>query len=346
MITLITGVPGTGKTCYMMKFLLDARREGRPIFVHGIPELKIEHTPIFCRALSCKVCQDTMPEDSDILYAEDWDKWADTGAFICMDEVQNIYRPRKAGANAPSSVMAFETHRHSGIDFFLLSQSPMLFDSNIRRLIGRHIHLKGNWAGKQQFEWSECQENLKSTGGAVKSSYSLDKKNFALYKSAEIHTKQSRKIPPAAYLLVALLVGGVFLGFRVKNSFADRTMELAPDTTVQVVAGAIASDGSVALVPVPAIYNFEPLIINHPESAPAFAHLVEVVSYPRVAACIYTVKSGRCNCYSQQGTTLDVEYSYCRNYVRERPFDPYKSDLDSAISPKRQNRPLIVSDLK
>lgn len=345
MINLLTGVPGAGKTCYMMQFLLDARREGRPLFVHGIPELKIPHTPIFCKALSCKVCHDIMPPESsdvDVLYAEDWDKWAPDGAVICMDEVQNIYRPRKQSQEAPTSVMAFETHRHSGLDFWLLSQSPMLFDSNIRRLVSRHIHLKGNWAGRNQFEWGECQENLKSTSGAVKSSYKLDKRNFALYKSAELHTKQSRKIPPAVFALVVLLVGGVFLGFRVKDTFAYRSTALAPDAPVRELGAMSVADTIIPEI-LPQDYDYVPVVVNHPESAPAFAKLVEVVSYPKTSACVYVVSSGACRCYSQQGTSLDVEYTYCRNFVRDRPFDPYKPDLNSAIAPKRQSRPSVTS---
>lgn len=96
----------------------------------------------------------------------------------------------------------------------------------------------------------------------------------------------------------------------------------------------------------PSIFDYEPVVINHPESAPAFADLVQVVSYPRIAACVQLIASGDCKCYSQQGTRIEVEYSYCRNYVRERPFDPYKPDFNSAISPKRQNRPSIISGLE
>lgn len=345
MITLITGVPGTGKTCYMIDFLLQAEKENRPIFVHGIPDLKIPHTPVYCSALSCTVCGQTKPESGEILLAEEWDHWAPDGAFLCFDEVQNVYRPRKQGTPAPSSVMAFETHRHSGIDFFLLSQSPMLFDSNVRRLIGRHIHLKSNWSGRNQYEWSECQESVKSTSGAVKSSYTLNKKNFGKYKSAELHTKQKRKIPAAVFALVALLLVGGFLGTRIYGSFTNKDLLEESGAVASGLPPAAASQSTATRADIgPSIFDYEPVVINHPESAPAFADLVQVVSYPRIAACVQLIASGDCKCYSQQGTRIDVEYSYCRNFVRERPFDPYKPDLDSAISPKRQQRPSIVSD--
>lgn len=345
MITLITGVPGTGKTCYMITFLLQAQKDERPIFVHGIPELKIPHTPVYCKAASCSVCTGNRPDDgTEILLAEEWDHWAPEGAVMCFDEVQNVYRPRKQGVAAPSSVMAFETHRHLGIDFYLLSQSPMLFDSNVRRLIGRHIHLRTNWAGRQQFEWAECQESVKSVSGAIKSNYLLEKKNFALYKSAELHTKQKKKLPPALYVLAVMLCVMGFLGYKISVSMNDK---FSPDNATAVNAPAVAP---VALVGgdlqeiVPDSYDYKPLVVNHPESAPAFSELVKVVSYPRTSACVHTVSNGDCRCYTQQGTRIEVEYSYCRNYVRERPFDPYKADLEAATSPRTQKRPVVASD--
>ena len=71
MITLITGVPGSGKTCYVIDFIQQALKESRPVFVHGIPELKLDHTPVYCRALSCKVCEETRPAAGEILLAEE-----------------------------------------------------------------------------------------------------------------------------------------------------------------------------------------------------------------------------------------------------------------------------------
>jgi len=134
MITLITGVPGSGKTTYAMSFLIDASSQGRPVFVHGIPGLTLKHEQVFCSANSCEVCQSTKRSPGDLI-AEEWHIWAPDFSYIVFDECQNIYRPRNVGSEPPGSVKAFETHRHRGIDFLLLSQSPMLFDSNIRRLV-------------------------------------------------------------------------------------------------------------------------------------------------------------------------------------------------------------------
>lgn len=56
MINLITGVPGSGKSAYALTLMLKEIEQGRPLFVHGIPNLKIPHTMVVCGSLTCEVC--------------------------------------------------------------------------------------------------------------------------------------------------------------------------------------------------------------------------------------------------------------------------------------------------
>ena len=254
MINLITGVPGSGKSVYAMTFMLEAVKEGRPIYVHGIPNLKINHTLVVCGSPSCEVCPQAPPEpvepehakfDSEIDYnsalfdyrveetkylakkaefdkylkADEWHIWSPNGAFIFYDEVQNVYRPRSSSGKVPPSVAAFETHRHKGLDFYLVTQSPLLFDGNIRRLVGKHIHLRPTWAGRYQYEYPECNDNPKNTSSGIKSGYKLNKKVFSLYKSASLHTKQTKKIPFAVYLILGILVLFAFIGYRISSRY-------------------------------------------------------------------------------------------------------------------------------
>ncbi len=263
MINLITGVPGSGKTVYSMVFMLEAYNEGRPIYVHGIPDLKIEHTQVICSSPSCGVCspRPIMPLEPDlpdnelisdpvtkainknkrknyerdyleyeqklhkynsILKAEDWHEWAPDGAFIFYDEVQNVYRPRSSSKEVPKSVAAFETHRHKGLDFFIISQSPLLFDSNIRRLVNKHIHLRPTWAGRYQYEFPECNDQPKNTSSGIKSKYRLEKKVFSLFKSASLHTKQTKKIPMSFYIIFVALFLLIVLVYRLNTRFSTR----------------------------------------------------------------------------------------------------------------------------
>lgn len=274
MINLITGVPGSGKTVYSLVFMLEAYKEGRPIFVHGIPDLQIEHTQVICSSPSCSVCpvspieptQDSYPENESIadrvlksinrnkyknflikskqyireklkydsiLRAEDWHEWAPDGAFIFYDEVQNVYRPRSSSKTVPASVAAFETHRHKGLDFYLVSQSPLLFDGNIRRLVNKHIHLRPTWAGRYQYEFPECNDSPKSAKGGIKSKYSLNKKVFSLFTSASLHTKQTKKIPAAFYIIFIALFLFLFMLYRITNRYDEKINPVNESITIE-----------------------------------------------------------------------------------------------------------------
>jgi len=258
MINLITGVPGSGKSAYALTVMLKEIEQGRPLFVHGIPNLKIPHTLVVCDSPTCEVCPQSpveplvleeLPHDSpdflikqyqidernyqknlavyhlakarhdSLLRADEWHIWAPDGALLFYDEVQNVYRPVSSSAKILPSIAAFETHRHKGLDFYLVTQSPLLMNANARRLTGKHIHLRPTWAGRFQYEFPECNDNTKNTSSGVKSSYKLNSKVFSLYKSASLHTKQSKKVPSVVYVLVAVFFVFVLLAYKLSDRF-------------------------------------------------------------------------------------------------------------------------------
>lgn len=205
MIVLITGLPGSGKTAYAVDMLAhDPQFAGRPKFVMGVPGLKIEHEA--CPPVEQWVEFRVSPEDDSLqlpyfTFPEN--------AVVFIDEAQRVYRPRPAGAAVPPHVAAFETHRHTGVDFILITQQAGLLDSNIRRLIGRHVHIRPTPMGRYKYEWMELgdPESQSSRQLAASSRYKLPKRAFDLYKSAETHTKLRTPIPWYYWLFaVALLL--------------------------------------------------------------------------------------------------------------------------------------------
>jgi len=248
MIELITGVPGSGKTCYSMSRMLKAVEQGRPLYVHGIRGLKIPHISVHCDHPLCVYCKEERPQ-GDVFLAEKWDEWAPVGAYIVLDEVQRVYRVRPNGSTPPNSVQEFEMHRHRGLDFLLMTQHPNLIDVNVRRQVGKHIHLVANWAGRKQFEYPEYSESPgkpSRSSECVKSSYSLNRKHFDLYRSAELHTKPSRKVPGAVYFFAVALCAFLYLlwnGYqRAQTRFADEavTVESGEGEGMPAPAGAPA----------------------------------------------------------------------------------------------------------
>jgi len=336
MINLFTGTPGSGKTAFAVSSMLELVKEGRPLFVHGIPELNIPHEVIVCYSPSCSVCS-SVPNRDEQLKAENWHEWAPDGAIIFIDEVQNVYRPRSSASKVPDSIMAFETHRHKGLDFYLISQSPRLFDSNIRRLVNRHVHLKSTFANKIQYEWSECQDNTQSVTAAVKSNYKIDKKVFDLYKSSSLHTKVKRKIPLAVYILPVLLIAVVLLGLRIYGSIESKTISSKKSSLKEKigVAGEAQADTAAQIFDL-----YQPLDPNRPESAPIYAHLLKVKDFPRITACVFNNDSGQCKCYTQQGTEYKTSLSICYSNAMAKAFNPYLKPLPDKVKPANSDLPV------
>jgi zona occludens toxin len=338
MINLFTGAGGTGKTCYTISEMLRITGEGRPLFVHGVPDLKIPHETVICTSPNCMVCPQDRKEREGVLLAEEWHQWAPDGAVLLFDEVQNVYRARSSSLKPLDSIMAFETHRHRGLDFYLISQAPMLFDPNLRRLVNKHIHLTGSWARRIQYEWPECSSSLSLTS-AIKSSYNLDKKVFGLYKSAVLHTTVKRKIPSAVYatgvLLVALLFGANTVYSNLQARTAPITAYLSDDEEINSPSPVLTSTASVESLPNDFYaLSREPIIKNRPESAPIYSTVIEVTDFPVLLAVIIKEETGECKAFTQQGTLYKTSQRNCHLFYKGRIFNPYKTHLEE----KRDNK--------
>lgn len=235
MITLITGAPGAGKTQLLVALLLELAK-GRKIYCDGIPELQIDHEPL------------DKPDD--------WPAVVPDGCAVVVDECQRIWRPRGSGSRVPLSIEALETHRHRGLDFFLITQHPNLVDANIRRLVGRHLHLRDTgFFGRWLYEWPECANPETFKSCTNKKKFSLNKKVFGLYKSASLHVKPVRGIPRVAFVLGIALVVLAGLGYFVYRNISGKLAAnpLAAAAAASRAAsgpGAVAGPSVVPVVPV------------------------------------------------------------------------------------------------
>lgn len=240
-IELLTGAIGSGKTCRAMDYLKEVAKDNRPIFVHGIRGLTLEHEAMYCDSLSCKSCKENKPTSGDFLMVDQWHIWAPDGAFLLIDECQHIWRPRASGAKVPDSITAFEMSRHRGIDFLLLSQHPQLFDINIRKLITRHEHIDGNWKGGYIHEWASCNSDPATLSAPTKRNYKPDPKNWDLYISSDKHTKKAPlKKPFLFYVMPVAALVVVFFGYRLIDRFSGG---VESESLPVVEADAVAESG-------------------------------------------------------------------------------------------------------
>lgn len=328
MITLITGAPGTGKTAYLVSLLLSNEYKDRPLYVYGIPELRVPHSEF----------PSVENESRDNTPVHHWHETIPNGALVVVDECQKHFRPRGPSAKVPDCIAEFETHRHRGLDFILVTQGTHLIDSNLRALIARHIHLKKTILGRYSYEWAECKNEREDSNltKAVRKRYKLPSRSFSQYKSAELHTNVKISKPWQFYALFLFVALAIFLAFRVYVSFNQK---FKPDDLPKVEQGrARPPSGTKADAPVPVadasspVSDFTPRDPARPETAPAYDEIRTVKVMPWPDACI--ASSRRCECFTSQGTRLSMPVSACHDIVENGRFNPYRDDQSQPRMPQ------------
>jgi zona occludens toxin len=309
MITLITGAPGTGKSNACVSLLEEIGKD-RPLYVFGIPELKIPHIEL----ADPTTWPDTVPD----------------GSAIILDEVQNVWRPRGSGQKVPEHVAKLETHRHHGLDFYIITQGPNLLDSNVRALVGRHVHLRDlGILGRWWYEWPECADNCRTAwkNAPIKKRYRLDKAAQAKYKSASIHVKPVRSVPWMLAVMVLALVVVAVMTWKAYGMISAKVAPAKPPPA-QAIPGAPTTTSQppmTAGAPVPKFIDdrvdFIPRVSYRPDSAPAYDQLRQVKVVPRIAGAIFMGKKWKC--LTQQGTDAGLSETECRAWAENPSFDPF-----------------------
>ena len=321
MIYLITGNPGAGKSLYAIsvlvqtlmseKVVIDGAAFERRLVVDGVPNLLLNHELLAPgQAREGVLC----PADGDGLW--NWPEWCKPGDIIFIDEVQRWWRPRGNGTKVPLEVQALETHRHKGVDFVIVTQNPMLLDQNVRRLVGRHQHVR-RLAGMKRaviYDWDTCSGTLNFKSAVAKSYFGYPKSAYALYKSSELHTKQRQKIP--------LWVGVPLLGLVLGAVMAPRAFAVlsgaASGRGITQHASAAPSPFSVASAPVPGV-------------VPASGVVVSQSKPEEYSGCI--VVRERCACYDVKGNKVDKDPALCRDGAAVHSDAP-ATFSNSPISPQ------------
>lgn len=327
MFKLVTGKPGDGKTSNeLWDFLHLKEYKGRDKFC----------TPI----KGFDAAKHGVTEIPDI---KDWRDLPD-GSVIFIDEVQD-YLGLRSGKEVPEWIREFARHRHSGKDFIATTQDPMFLDPFVRKLCKPHVHYIRPWNMKgARYTWDSVQ-NDPTTKTAKKAGQrdlvSPNPEVFNLYTSTVLDTHKPR--PP--WKLIALGVGallmmvaGVSTAVYLLSSLNDNPP--AAVSTLQDAGQAVSSGTSGSYAPVePAgapkgwtLDNLTPTIPGLPHTAPIYDGLTSPSDFPRVSACMHSVRTG-CKCYSQQATPLDIPESACLSHVSEGSFDHWLSSRQKADQP-------------
>lgn len=293
MITLITGLPGSCKTLYTIDKLMQAILK-TTIKTTNDDGVEVESA----RTIYTNINGLLLPHEKiDLKQLDDWHKWCKPGDVIIADEVQKQWPLCATGSKVPPCIEGLETHRHMGVDFILMTQHPMMVHANICRLAGRHLHMRrlGNMGFSTVYEWDGVSRTLLYKNCMAKFPYRFNKKVFELYKSAELHTKQARKLPSLIFGLGLALAGAAIGGPMVYDRLQAR---LNPVPVVQVASP--QKNATVTLAD-PSMVTPEPLQLQTNDKPPPAV---------MVSGCIAT--KARCSCFDLSGQIVPTIEAVCR----------------------------------
>lgn len=319
MLFMITGLPGAGKSLYTIhRVTTDPQLKGREVFYFGIPELQLPWIKL-----------------------DDAKKWFEVpeGSVVVIDEAQKIFPLRSAGSHVPQHVAEFETHRHRGIDVVLVTQDASLVDAHVRKLTERHFVLKRpfglDYAKVLEFHGIGDANNAAEVKQALETRFTHPKELYGKYKSATIHAVKKR-LPLKALLLPVGFLAILLIGYMVYNRMfgpnstsakaaIEKKKEEKKDKGSDPQNRGASSGAKAGTLPksLPAyIEEFTPRTPDLPASAPIYDPLVaQVKDFPQVAGCVSN--KGKCWCYTQQGTRLNLRPDICYAHLDSPQFNPY-----------------------
>lgn len=340
MITLLTGAPGSGKTLYCIDKII------QPVVgttVEGSGDDGELQT--FDRTVYTNINGLLLPHEAvDGEWLQHLHENKKPGAFVVFDEVQRVWPNRPTGSKKPAAVEYLETHRHDGIDIVILTQNPQLLDPAVRALVGRHLHMRrlGGTKAAMVYEWDACSNALNYKSAFRKSFYRYSRKVFELYKSAKIHTKQTRKMPGAVWILGAALAAGALFGPGVVEKMQRQASGQAlADSYKALDAGMVAASGAPAgrkgaqsgaayhapepLTAAEYLEAHRPRMKGLPHTAERYDAVTQPTRAPIPAACLESRSKG-CRCFTQDGTALWVPDTTCRQIVVNGYFYDFNVD--------------------
>lgn len=315
-ISLLTGLPGSGKTLRIVQAIRYLIDKGEHIYVCNIDSISVPGT--------------TPWEDP-----ADWQNLP-AGAILFVDEAQEFFPARRGGDPAPH-VKAMSKIRHDGVRLVLATQQPNYLDTYLRGLVGYHEHLLRQ-SGKQKtfiFRNSQVIEEVRAALPRIKALYDYEVwkqpvECFKFYKSAQVHTMKYQMPALVKRALMILPIAAV-LGFAGWYTiFRDTSLAKGADSaskptpSASALAGAAPSANARAEVPKTGedyIASITPMVSDVPWSAPAYVGR-PVVSDPH----LYCLSSDNtCRCVTEQHTRVTVRDDVCRDIARwGEPYNPFK----------------------
>jgi len=325
MIYWYTGQPGHGKTLHAIDHAIDFRNDGRLVYVCNVRGFQHETARMLPMS----------PEQF-----RDWMNFLPDGAVAVVDEAyeHEMLPKRSPGSKVPDHVRELAKHRHRGLDFIFVSQSPAKqVDEFVHDLIERHIHVRRRFglpfAHLRIFD--RFERNPEKGHPLHLRRVKLPKRPMGLYESTVLDTTD-RKIPwyypAAAALLIAVVGGGVYAMADVKDKLSGKSPTVvATANPAAKENGARATVDAAAEAPRRALRDEDyvawltPRIGGQPWTAPAYDALDIPRNNPPRVFCMASGHDGDagCSCLTEQGTRYVIEQNRCRLIATDGQYEPF-----------------------
>lgn len=338
MLTLVTGVPGAGKTLWTVTTVkARAEREGRQVFYSGIPDLQLPWTELPEPIKYVYVDPKTGKSHETTALDPHWSDVPD-GSIVVLDEAWCFFPTRKQGAPVPEYVQPLATHRHRGLDIYVTTQAGTQLDIFVRKLVGDHVHLDRRFGMQRAalLRWASCKSETSSIdrAAAVRETFNYPKSSYGLYKSAEVHTHKLSLPWKKLVLMGGALVGTVLfasLSYGRLHGTLGGAVKGAPVAVkgkqpLGFVQGSAGTRGMPLWAPGARLPRYKGVA----ESAPAYDQVEMVKSAPAPRGCAeFQIGSALvCTCTDSQGGVLDIPVGKCVDMVKHGWFDPTRPPED------------------
>lgn len=332
MIYQYTGQPGHGKTLHAIDHLLQFKDEGRLVYACNIRDFDYAKTGVL----------EMTPADF-----RNWMEFLPDGAVALVDECyeHGMLPKRPNSTKVPEHVEQLAKHRHRGLDFIFVCQSPdKQTDVFVHDLIERHIHVRRRFGTSfvQLRIFDRFEANAEKAIPLVNKRVRLPKRPMGTYKSTELDTTK-RNIP---WYYIALWVGlpalAVYAWYTWDSLMARFSPDDAPPPPISAPQPAREADGAPATAADrrrPAttleehVERWTPLIASQPWTAPAYA---DVLTLPNESPRLYCViggagidgqgglKDAGCRCLTEQGTRYRIDRISCELIATNGQYEPFR----------------------
>lgn len=341
-----TGQPGHGKTVLAIEMALKMKAEADK--KHDQDPLKHPRRELYV----CNVRDFNHGKVGAIELSPDLLKhWHEDAAFdnaiILVDEAyeHGMFPRRPPGAKVPDWIQQVAKHRHRGIDFIMICQSPSRqMDDFLHDLIEEHYHIRRRFGLPlvNVKRWDRFERNPDKSEPLTTTKRRYPTEIFKLYTSTKYDTSKVR-VPwfyfAAGALVLVILGGSIYTWQRMHHRFGKQDAATAGMPAAQangapatVAPGGRQTQQVTRGTPAEYVGSFMPRVPGQPWSAPAYDTALKVPSSPPRLFCMAsgTGKDAQgdkqidsCSCLTEQGTAYDMDYSQCITVARRGQYEPF-----------------------